>query len=94
MNNDKRIILAIALYAAVITMVLHTIGSEAHQRFISTKQSAQVTNTCESTTPMWLMDPLCTETSCYDQEINFTPSNASIAKEDESDIVANEQVNG
>jgi hypothetical protein len=40
MNNDKRIILAIAVYAAVMTMILHTLTSEGHQRINSAKQQS------------------------------------------------------
>jgi hypothetical protein len=71
MNNEKRIILAIALYAAVITMVLHTLDSDGHQRFTTPKQSEQF--------KIATMPPahaiLCIEDNCFEPETQINMSN-------------------
>ena len=94
MNNDKRIILAIALYAAVITMVLHTLDSEAHERFTSSKQSVQIYTTCEATTADDSMaGGLCTDLECSEQEMFSSQPDSYFTKDDEV-AIANDLVNG
>lgn len=48
MNNDKRMILAIAVYAAVITMILHTLSADAHEQFLATENKYAVEEMVES----------------------------------------------
>lgn len=67
MNNDKRIILAIALYAAVITMVLHTLSSEGHARFSSTEVSAQYHDASSILRPMPASGVPCSEFKCTEE---------------------------
>jgi hypothetical protein len=93
MNNDKRIILAIALYAAVITMVLHTLDSEAHERFTVTKEFVQI-NTCEETTSVTSMaGGVCTDFECNEQEMFSSQPDSYFSKENDA-IVVDELVNG
>jgi hypothetical protein len=83
MNNDKRMILAIALYAAVITMILHTLSSEGHQRFNVTNEThvlyggaIEATTTCtfpaaacDTQTSEWIQaTSLQPETKCRESE--------------------------
>ena len=70
MNNEKRIILAIALYAAVITMVLHTLESDGHERFTTRKQSAEFTL---ATSPPSETN-LCIEDNCIQPETLYSQS--------------------
>jgi hypothetical protein len=79
MNNDKRIILAIALYAAVITMVLHTLSSEGHERF-PTKQAAQNLNASETFAPTSSMSGIqCKESNCVDEKMVCPEGNIDLA---------------
>ena len=67
MNNDKRIILAIALYAAVMTMVLHTLTSEGHQRYnVAEQHHFKYTGNEECTDDMVSTAPIvvCSENEC------------------------------
>lgn len=93
MNNDKRIILAIALYAAVITMVLHTLNSEGHERFTSAKQPVEIYNAYEATTSV-SANAVCNETSCTDQEIFCSQSDSNLSKDNDPVLFPNEEVNG
>jgi hypothetical protein len=68
MNNDKRIILAIALYAAVITMVLHTLTTEGHQRFnVAEEHTFKYNEMEECTIGMISITPpgVCYENECF-----------------------------
>ena len=94
MNNDKRIILAIALYAAVITMVLHTLESEGHDRFSSTKRSEQIDVKCERINPISSMSQICSETSCTDQTLFCLQPDANLSKDNDPVLFPNEEVNG
>ena len=94
MNNDKRIILAIALYAAVITMVLHTLDSEAHERFTSKKQSLQIHTTCEASNPETSFGGLCTESECNEQETFSSTPDSFFTKDEEVALIVDELVNG
>ena len=93
MTNDKRIILAIALYAAVIIMVLHTLDTEGHER-IATTQSFEISSNCHSTTPLQLTSSICTEVSCTPQEMVLMQSEPNLGNEETAglkDGEANEQ---
>jgi hypothetical protein len=94
MNNDKRIILAIALYAAVVTMVLHTLDSEGHERFTSAKQPVEIYNAYEARTSMSPTNPVCNETSCTDQEIFCSQPDSNLSKDNDPVLLSNEEVNG
>lgn len=94
MNNDKRIILAIALYAAVITMVLHTLDSEAHERFNSGKQALQIHTTCDALNPEASIGGLCTESECSEQEMVSSTPASSFTKDAEAALTVDELVNG
>lgn len=84
MNNDKRIILAIALYAAVITMVLHTLSSEGHERF-PTKHAAHHLNASEALVPTSSMSGiLCGETNCVDNNMVCTQESIDLAVDSEN----------
>ena len=85
MNNDKRIILAIAVYAAVITMVLHTLNSEGHQRFITTEHSARYLEATDAIVPTSsISGVLCTELKCSDEEMICSQPIIDLAKNDEN----------
>jgi hypothetical protein len=48
MNNDKRMILAIAVYAAVITLILNTLNADAHEQFLARESKSAVEGMAES----------------------------------------------
>jgi hypothetical protein len=91
MNNDKRIILAIAVYAAVITMVLHTLNSEGHQRYITTEQSAQYLEATDGMVPMSsISGVICTELKCPDEEMVCSDPSIDLAKDNENGTSSDE----
>lgn len=95
MNNDKRIILAIAVYAAVITMVLHTLSSEGHERFSTTEQPAQYQYVANPILPLpSTVNILCTDVQCMDEEKSCYQPRNDFTKDDAPDGASREEVVG